>query len=191
MPRRASDRDHHREQERLAGRPRQVGDASPALERIEASLKALPTATHLREEAAETRKEQAERAKADRDEQSAQAKSQREELSKKFADFGSKSSADIEMLGKFQRDRLKDFADQLAKLTEASEKKADALKQAVEKKLEHLQQSNEQKLEKMRQTLVAVFVSLMLLSKVLPKTPTAFPLDTEPRTPMGSGRAAS
>ena len=130
----------------------QAGDASPALDRIEASLKALPTATHLREEAAASRKEQAERAKADREEQSAQAKSQREELSKKFADFGSKSSADIEMLGKFQRDRLKDFADQLTKLTEASEKKADALKQVVEKKLEHLQQSNEQKLEKMRQT---------------------------------------
>ena len=127
-------------------------DPTPALDRIEQSVKQLPNAAHLREESAAARKEQAERAKADRDEQSAQAKSQREELSKKFDDFRSKASTDIEMLSKFQRDQLKDFADQLAKLTEASDKKADALRETVGNKLDQLQQSNEQKLEKMRQT---------------------------------------
>ena len=138
----------------LLRRDQQTGEAQAAatLDRLEASVKQLPTATDLREESAAARKEQAEQAKADREEQGQQAKAQREELSKKFADFGSKTSVDIEMLGKFQRDRLKDFSDNLNKLTEASDKKADALRQAVEKKLEQLQQSNEQKLEKMRQT---------------------------------------
>jgi DNA recombination protein RmuC len=138
----------------LLRRDQQTGEtqAAATLDRLEASIKQLPTATDLREESAAARKEQAEQAKADREEQGQQAKAQREELSKKFADFGSKTSVDIEMLGKFQRDRLKDFSDNLNKLTEASDKKADALRQAVEKKLEQLQQSNEQKLEKMRQT---------------------------------------
>lgn len=138
----------------LLRRDQQTSEAQAAatLDRLEASVKQLPTATDLREESAAARKEQAEQAKADREEQGQQAKAQREELSKKFADFGSKTSVDIEMLGKFQRDRLKDFSDNLNKLTEASDKKADALRQAVEKKLEQLQQSNEQKLEKMRQT---------------------------------------
>lgn len=138
----------------LLRRDQQTSEAQAAatLDRLEASIKQLPTATDLREESAAARKEQAEQAKADREEQGQQAKAQREELSKKFADFGSKTSVDIEMLGKFQRDRLKDFSDNLNKLTEASDKKADALRQAVEKKLEQLQQSNEQKLEKMRQT---------------------------------------
>ena len=138
----------------LLRRDQQTSEAQAAatLDRLEASVKQLPTATDLREESAAARKEQAEQAKADREEQGQQAKAQREELSKKFADFGSKTSVDIEMLGKYQRDRLKDFSDNLNKLTEASDKKADALRQAVEKKLEQLQQSNEQKLEKMRQT---------------------------------------
>ncbi|MEO0475651.1 MAG: DNA recombination protein RmuC [Planctomycetota bacterium] len=122
------------------------------LDRIEASVKQLPTAEHLREESASARKERAEQSKADREEQAQQSKAQREELSKKFADFGNKSSADIEMLGKFQRDRLKDFSESLDKLTEASGKKADALREVVEQKLKQLQESNEQKLEKMRQT---------------------------------------
>ncbi len=127
-------------------------DPTPVLGRIEQAMKQLPDTAYLREESAAARKEQAERAKSDRDEQSAQAKSQREELAKKFADFGNKASSDIEMLGRYQRDRLKDFADQLAKLTEASDKKADALRESVGKKLDQLQHSNEQKLEKMRQT---------------------------------------
>ena len=129
-----------------------AADPSPTLERIEQSVAKLPTAETFREDAAASRKEQAEASKALREEQASQAKSQRDELSKKFADFGSKTSVDIEMLGKFQRDRLKDFADNLDKLTASSDKKADALREAVEKKLDQLQQSNEQKLEKMRQT---------------------------------------
>jgi DNA recombination protein RmuC len=126
--------------------------ATDKLDRVEAAIKQLPTASHLREESAAARKEQAEQSKADRDEQAAQAKAQREELSKKFDSFGAKSSADIDTLGKHQRQQLKDFSDNLKQLTEASGKKADALREVVEKKLEQLQQSNEQKLEKMRQT---------------------------------------
>lgn len=117
------------------------GQVDRSLEQIGQHLRELPTASNFREEAGATRKEQSE-----------QAKSQREELSKKFADFGSKASADIEMLGKHQRDRLNDFAQRLDKLTQSSEQKADALRKTVEGKLEHLQQSNEQKLEKMRLT---------------------------------------
>lgn len=131
------------------------GDVSAMREpigRIEQSLRELPTAATFREEASATRKEQAEQAKSDRAEQSEQAKTQREELSKKFADFESKASADIEMLGKHQRDRLNDFAERIDKLTKANDQKADALRTLVEKKLDTLQQSNEQKLEKMRQT---------------------------------------
>ncbi len=123
-----------------------------ALGQIETAMKQLPTAQHLREESGAARKEQADQAKADRDEQAKHAKSQREELSQKFDSFGRKSSADIDTLGRHQRQQLKDFADNLAKLTELSDKKADALREAVEKKLDQLQQSNEQKLEKMRQT---------------------------------------
>eukprot|EP00752_Nemacystus_decipiens_P015115 g13467.t1 len=126
--------------------------STAALERIESSIKALPTASHLRDESAAARKEQAEQSKADREEQADQAKTQREELSKKFADFESRASADIEKLGKFQRDQLKDFSENLTRLTEASEKKADALREVVEKKLDQLQQSNEKKLEDMRKT---------------------------------------
>lgn len=122
------------------------------LQAIEALVKQLPTAATFRDDAAALRKERAEQAKADRDEQASQAKAQREELSKKFADFGSKASADIEMLGKFQRDQLKDFSENLSKLTQMSEKKADALRESVEKKLDTLQQSNEKKLEDMRKT---------------------------------------
>ena len=122
------------------------------LERIEASVKQLPSAEHLREESAAARKERAEQAKADREEQAQQSKAQREELSKKFADFRSASTADIEKLGKYQRDQLKDFSESLDKLTKASGEKADALRESVEKKLKQLQDSNEQKLEKMRQT---------------------------------------
>jgi len=138
----------------LLRRSSEQGDtqAADALVQIEAAIKQLPTAQHLREESSAARKEQADQAKADRDEQATQATAQREELSKKFADFESRASADIEKLGKFQRDQLKDFADNLAKLTKSSDDKANALREAVEKKLDQLQQSNEQKLEKMRQT---------------------------------------
>ncbi|MGB0767745.1 MAG: DNA recombination protein RmuC [Phycisphaeraceae bacterium] len=135
---------------------REAGSATThtdaTLERLEAAVNQLPTAATFREVSAEARKEQADRAKADRDEQSTQAKSARDELSKKFDSFGQKASADIDTLGKFQRQQLKDFAENLAKLTEASDKKADALREAVEKKLDQLQESNEQRLEKMRQT---------------------------------------
>jgi len=130
----------------------QADDLATSLDRIQASLKELPTASVFREESAASRKEQADTAKAQRDEQSQQAKAQREELSKKFDSFGLSVASNIDTLGKHQRDRLKDFADQLEKLTKASTEKADALREAVEKRLEQLQQSNEQKLEKMRQT---------------------------------------
>ncbi|MFK7789876.1 MAG: DNA recombination protein RmuC [Phycisphaeraceae bacterium] len=123
-----------------------------ALDQIAREFHALPTAATFREDAAAMRKEQAEAAKAQREEHAAQAKSHREELSKEFASFSQKVSQDINQLGIHQRDRLKDFADNLAKLTKLNDEKADALRQAVEKKLDQLQQSNEQKLEKMRQT---------------------------------------
>ncbi|MEM6506055.1 MAG: DNA recombination protein RmuC [Planctomycetota bacterium] len=122
------------------------------LERVEQAVRQLPTAEHLREESTASRKERAEQSKADRQEQAAQAKSARDELANKFDSFGRKVATDMDMLGKHQRNQLKDFSDNLGRLTEASEKKADALRQSVEKKLDQLQQSNEQKLEKMRQT---------------------------------------
>jgi len=127
-------------------------DNTGALERVEQAIAKLPTAALFRDDAAATRREQADHAKAQRDEQAQQSKSQREELSKKFDSFGSKVSADIDTLGKMQRNQLKDFSENLDKLTKASEEKANALREAVEKKLDQLQQSNEQKLEKMRQT---------------------------------------
>jgi DNA recombination protein RmuC len=138
----------------LLRRDTHAGDpqTTQTLEGIEAAIKQLPTAATFRDDAAALRKEQADAAKAQREEHAAQAKSHREELSKEFASFSKKVSEDINQLGLHQRDRLKDFSESLAKLTETSDKKAEALRQAVEKKLEQLQQSNEQKLEKMRQT---------------------------------------
>lgn len=127
-------------------------DPLPTLERIEKSVRELPGAASFREESAATRREAADIAKAQRAEQAEHAKSHREELSKKFDSFGLTVANNIDALGKHQRDRLKDFADQLDKLTKANQEKADALRSAVEKKLDQLQQSNEQKLEKMRQT---------------------------------------
>lgn len=134
------------------GREQSDPQAVAALDRMEATIKQLPTAKAFREESSAVRKEQADQAKADRDEQAAQAKSARDELSKKFDSFGAKSSADIDTLGKHQRQQLKDFSENLGKLIDASEKKADALRESVEKKLDHLQQSNEKKLEDMRKT---------------------------------------
>ena len=127
-------------------------EVAPALDRIEQSVRELPTSKTFLEAATAARKEQATAAKAQRDEQSEQAKFQREELSKKFDSFGTKVAADIDTLGKHQRNHLKDFSDNLDKLTKANEDKADALRKSVETKLGELQQSNEQKLEKMRQT---------------------------------------
>ncbi|MEM6258802.1 MAG: DNA recombination protein RmuC [Planctomycetota bacterium] len=138
----------------LLRRPDKSGGSQTieTLERVEQAVRQLPTAEHLREESTASRKERAEQSKADRQEQAAQAKSARDELANKFDSFGRKVAADMDMLGKHQRNQLKDFSDNLGKLTEASDKKADALRQSVEKKLDQLQQSNEQKLEKMRQT---------------------------------------
>lgn len=122
------------------------------LDQIAREFHALPTAATFRDDAAASRKQQAEQAKADRDEQSTQAKSARDELAKKFDSFGLKVAQDVEMLGNHQGQRLAKFEQQLEKLTASSEQKANALREAVEKKLDQLQQSNEQKLEKMRQT---------------------------------------
>jgi len=127
-------------------------DPGPALERIEASVRQLPTSATFRDEAATARREQADTARTAREEQARQSQSQREELSKKFDSFGTTLKRDVDALGKQQYTSLKDFAERLDKLTTTSGQKADALREAVEKKLEQLQQSNEQKLEKMRQT---------------------------------------
>lgn len=129
-----------------------AGEPDPAVQRIEQAVRELPTDKAFREEAAATRREQAEAAKAQRDEQSHQAKAQREELSKKFDSFGTSVSASIDTLGKHQRNNLKDFAELLDKLTKASGEKADALRKTVEERLGQLQQSNEKKLEDMRKT---------------------------------------
>lgn len=122
------------------------------LERLDRLVAELPTAQTFRDESQANRAEQADAAKAQRDEQSSQSKAQREELSGKFDSFGRKVAEDMTALGKLQRDRLKDFAEALEKLTTSSDKKADALRQAVEAKLDQLQQSNEKKLEDMRKT---------------------------------------
>ncbi len=129
-----------------------VADPGPALERIDQSLRQLPTAAVYRDEAASARKEQAESARIGRDEQASQAKAHREELSKKFDSLGVSIAHNIDTLGKHQRDRLIEFAENLDKLTKASETKADALRKTVEEKLDQLQKSNEKKLEDMRLT---------------------------------------
>lgn len=134
------------------GRDDDRADLAPAIERIEESVKALPSAAAYREEAGAARREQAESAQAHRAEQAKAALDQRNELSAKFDGFSATLKRDVEQLGTQQQRSLKDFAERLDKLTASSEQKADALRLAVEKKLDQLQQSNEQRLEKMRQT---------------------------------------
>ena len=124
----------------------------PALERIEQSIRQLPTSTTYREESAAARRELAESARTAREEHAKAALDQRNELSAKFDSFSTTLKRDIDQLGKHQQTSLKDFAERLDRLTTTSGQKADALRESVEKKLDQLQQSNEKKLEDMRKT---------------------------------------
>lgn len=90
--------------------------------------------------------------RANREEHAQTAKQQRDEIAAAFASFATGMKRDIESLGAHQRLRLNEVSDNVGKLTEASDKKADTLRLAVEKKLDLLQKSNDEKLEKMRET---------------------------------------
>lgn len=136
-------------------------DATDRLDQLGTEVARLPQImrdeserlTKRHDEAAHTLREQLAAAdRSAREEQAKAAKQQREELAGKFESFGTIMKRDIESLGKHQHQRLADVSMQVAKLTEASDKKADTLRLAVEKKLDQLQQSNDEKLEKMRQT---------------------------------------
>ncbi|XAM01655.1 DNA recombination protein RmuC [Phycisphaeraceae bacterium D3-23] len=94
----------------------------------------------------------AEADRAGRAEHAKTAKQQRDELAQKFEAFATIINRDIKTLGEQQHKRLADVTEQVGKLTEASDKKADTLRLAVEKKLDQLQKSNDDKLEKMRET---------------------------------------
>lgn len=131
------------------------------LERINQHVAKLPE--QLRDESERLRKEQGEQGdklraqldeadRATRGEHAKAAKQQRDELAQKFDAFGLQVKDNIKTLGELQHKHLTGVSEQLGKLTEQSDKKADTLRVAVEKKLDQLQQSNEQKLEKMRQT---------------------------------------
>lgn len=104
------------------------------------------------EQAEQLRKQLTDADRAAREEHTKTARQQRDELALKFDAFGLNVKDNIKTLGDLQHKHLTGVSEQLGKLTEASDKKADTLRQSVEKKLDQLQQSNDQKLEKMRQT---------------------------------------
>ncbi|MEM9414769.1 MAG: DNA recombination protein RmuC [Planctomycetota bacterium] len=131
------------------------------LARIEQQGDRLPHL--LRDEADRSRKDHADAAdklraqlsdtdRANRAEHTKTAKQQRDELAQKFEAFATIINRDIKTLGEQQHKRLAEVTDQVGKLVEASDKKADTLRVAVEKKLDQLQKSNDDKLEKMRAT---------------------------------------
>ncbi|MFI4859265.1 MAG: DNA recombination protein RmuC [Phycisphaerales bacterium JB063] len=131
------------------------------LARLEQHSERLPQL--VRDEIERTRRDHADAAdklrtqltqtdRANREEQSKTAKQQRDELAAAFTSFANTMKRDIEALGNHQRIRLNEVSENVGKLTEASDKKADTLRLAVEKKLDQLQQSNDHKLEKMRET---------------------------------------
>ena len=85
-------------------------------------------------------------------ESNAAAQKAREEVTLSLGTFRESLVATLCQMGANQREQLVGVVDQLSKLTEATEKKLDALKSGVEDKLKSLQEDNGKQLELMRST---------------------------------------
>ena len=123
-------------------RPREGADLSP----LQARLDAL-----------ERGQERGERELRDefvrnREESSRHLSTLRQEIGTSLKNVSDSVFGQVSGLTKFQQAQMEAFGDRLGKLTEASEKKADALRDAVEKKLDRIQANNDARLEEMRKT---------------------------------------
>ncbi|HNT32786.1 MAG TPA: DNA recombination protein RmuC [Candidatus Aminicenantes bacterium] len=87
-----------------------------------------------------------------REESSRHLSTLRQEIGTSLKNVSDSVFGQVSGLTKFQQAQMEAFGDRLGKLTEASEKKADALRDSVEKKLDRIQANNDARLEEMRKT---------------------------------------
>ena len=106
----------------------------------------------VREEIARSREEAAGQGRQLREEINALLRTGNELLTKTLTQLSQEQRLQLDSLAARQKERLEEFAQNLAKLTESSEKKSETLRTTVEQRLQQIQEQNSKKLDEMRQT---------------------------------------